>query len=329
MGDYLKKSSNQFFQDFQKDKNDPKHISIHVGNNLEDGFVRVNKNKAQDKMPKHLTWKCLDDFDKVPDEKLFHVGKLTLSHMQRQNLSKIFKELSAKHLPGLEAFIDSIQQPRETHLEISGGNYTASIILPHIIGQAKKLHPNLPMKISLFEIGDGTMLYEKNPHIAMRGDLLGDDENNAIVLFKAQSAGYIVNRRTIHDAMFFAASTQMVEEFGGIKETLDLADLLVGREYVDYSSLLRTFHAYSAIPQERQNIEPRVEVDHYYMKYLLMIASAGIGHVHETMHINKNVIILNPEPFARYVRFCLMKKKVNKRYKNLMKSLMGILEIGK
>jgi hypothetical protein len=272
---------------------------------------------AERKIPKHLTWKVLDNFDKIPDNKLFYVDgeDFKLSHAERERLRPLFKEVKDKYLPELEALVKSFQKPPETHLVIAGGNYTFYFILPHVMKLVKEEFRHLQIKLTLFEDGDGSRFHEQNAHIILSGNLISDDKQNAMVTARAEKAGYMVDAKSAYDAMYFAASKRLVKELGGVEETLKRGNLILERYYVDSSNTLRANPLYSFFPEGRRHEEPRVTVDQYYMKYLMMKNAVGIGHIYKTMPENgDDFVILDPKPFAEYKRYCLVKKGLNRRY---------------
>lgn len=262
---------------------------------------------------------------------MFYIGEVKLTHIQRYRLDKIFTELRNKHLPGLLAFVERCRKGSKpkSHLEISGGNYTYSLVLPYLIPRIQKMYPLLPVRLSLFEINDGSRLHQQDAEIALRGDLVGDEENNRRASINAKNAGYFADRKKINDAMYLAASIEFVEKFGDPKYALDFGALLFERYYVDSLNVLRANPIYSMLPKSRQDEDPRLSVDQYYMKYFLMQEAVGIGHIYTTMTYLNNIdtfTLLDKEPFAKYIRFCLVKKDLNERYHNITKNVMQILK---
>jgi hypothetical protein len=276
----------------------------------------VEENKI---LPQHLSWRCLDNFDKISDDKIFHVGKINLSHIKRANLQIIFANLRNKWKQKLDELVQSWHEERRTHFEISGGNYTFFFILPEILTHIRQRFPHLRVKLSLYE-GE-THLLERNSDIFLTSFSFTGIKS----IKSALMAGYKIFRKSYQDSMFFAASKEAVQKFGGIANTLAKHDFLFNRYYSRSARDIQIWPGYSFIPEGREQDMPRVSVDQYFLKYVLMCNSIGIGHVHKkTMH-NQQIVMLR-EIDLPYTRFCIVKDYLNSKYNSIARDLMKVLE---
>ena len=160
-------------------------------------------------MPRHLNWKCLDNFDKVPNRKIFLVGEMEITPFQRAKLNKIFAELKEKWK---NKIINLLRKEEKTHLEIAGGNYTFFFVLPQAIKWIRNKHPFLPVSLTIFERGGDIELSYNSPDVLLTGEL--KDEPDEEQKRKAKEFKYIVSRKWYYDSMFLVASKDAVARFG-------------------------------------------------------------------------------------------------------------------
>ena len=268
-------------------------------------------------LPKYLNWKCIDNFDKVQNKKIFLVGETNITPFMRAKLANVFQEMKEKWTQKAQAIF---REEEKTHLEIAGGNYTFFFILPHAIKWIRNRHRFLPVSINLFELGGSIGLHDQSADIIITGrsDLLSRE-------IMSQD-GYVANRQTSSDAMFLAASKESIEFFGNKLNTLLKHDILFRRDYAN--SQVELVPLYSAAPQGREDERPRVVVDQYFLKYLLMRNSVGIGEIYCSMSYEDSIDCLIDAPVARYERFCIIKRDLPVRYRWLSRRLINVLRSG-
>lgn len=268
---------------------------------------------------KFLNWKCLDNFDRVPDRKIFLVDgeDFTLTYVQRARLRPIFSSLKKKWDKQIK---DLFSNSKKTHVEIAGGNYTFFFVLPHAIKLIRNRNRFLPVCISLFQRSAEVELGDRNVDFLLSGELL--TEPDLVQVTQAKKHGYIISRYSYDDAMFFAASKKSVSLFGTKDETLRKHNILRYRSY----SVNNIYHLPSTfyVPKGREKAISNVVVDHYFFGELLMERSVGIISIYSGMK-SDGVVRLTQTPAAVFKRFMVYKTSMQ-RYRWLPRSLIRSLQ---
>jgi len=283
---------------------------------------RIEENDRQ--YPKHLNWKCLDKFDKMKSQKMFYLGKMDLSYLQRDKLSKLFNNINLKWKPKLEELVKSWTSEEQSHLDISGGNYTFFFVLPNIINYIKTNYPHLSLKLSLFENAAENISFRPISDIILTSFSVTGFKNQS----QLNETNYKMMRKSYQDFVTLGASKEAVKEFGSKEKVLMKHDVLFDRIYSSSQSNIKIDRRYSIAPKGRELVTPRVVVDQYFLKYALMCNSVGISHVHKSITHNKSIVILTRDVIAKYIRFCIVKNTVNKKYNPIARKLIKLFNSG-
>ena len=205
---------------------------------------------------KYLNWKCIDNFEKVSDNKIFYNCKdITLSERQRVICKEEFGKIKSKFGPILSEFVEEARGKKKTHLKIAGGNYTFFFTLPKIVEWIRSQFPFLGIEINLFE-RSGKEEGDKDL------DFILTSESKTIPSTALEKLGYYKTRQKIWDGMFFASSEESVKNFKGKENVLKNQDILFGRIYATETSKEQNKKIY--LPQGRRNFTPRVIVDQFF-----------------------------------------------------------------
>ena len=125
----------------------------------------------EEKEKKYLNWKCIDNFDKVSDDKIFYnCPDLKLSKLQRMICKEEFDKIREIFAPILRDFVEEARGIKKTHLKIAAGNYTFFFILPKIIEWVAKKYPFLGVEIDLFERGGKEGLDQQSADIILTSE---------------------------------------------------------------------------------------------------------------------------------------------------------------
>jgi len=273
---------------------------------------------------KFLNWKCLDNFDRVPDRKVFLVDgeDFFMTPFHRARLRPIFSSLKKKWDRQIK---DLFSHPKKTHVEIAGGNYTFFFVLPHAIKWIRNRDRFLPICISLFERGAEVELGDRNIDFLLSGEKL--DEPDIEQIKQANKHGYIISRYSYNDAMFFAASKESVSLFGTKDATLQKHNILRYRRY----SLNNMYQLSNSlyVPNGREKVASKVVVDQYFLSELLMRKSVGIMDAYASYRgVRSNEIVcLTEAPAAVFKRF-IVYRNCMQRYQWLSRSLIKSLQFG-
>jgi len=280
----------------------------------------VESDKTERIRPRYLNWKCIDNFDKVSDEKIFYDGAVHLNELQRRRAKREFAQLNAKYTKIINDFVEEISGEQKTHLTIAGGNYTFFFVLPQVISWVRKKYPFLGVHIQLFERGGSAALNEQN------ADIVLTSESNDLRLSDeiAYDAGYHKTRFNIMDIVFFAASRSALHTFGDSSNVLKMHNTLFSRLYATHSSEVEKVRLYSVIP--RVGVIPKVLVDQYFLEYLLMRDDVGIGYLYSSMNVRNDVIVIREECIEKFKRFVIVKNSLKRRYSSIGRRLLKTLQ---
>lgn len=270
----------------------------------------------EDIKSKYLNWKCIDNFDRVPDKKLFltHSEGHSLTSLQRAKLAPIFSELKKKWDKEIK---DLFCDKRKTHLEISGGVYTFFYILPEVIKWARSRSCFLPISLSLFDRRESAALDSESADIILTAELLDQPYYQQII--EAKKNAYVVSKFFYNDSMFFASSKESVSLFGSQEVALQKQDILFTREY-SVNNMYKLPSAFY-VPKDRDKELARVILDQYFFGSTLINKSVGIGVIYGRMHKSLDLVRLTESPAAVFRRFVLYRESM-KEYRWIGRSLM-------
>jgi hypothetical protein len=271
-------------------------------------------------LPKFMTWKCIDNFDKVSDEDMFLVGKMPLSLRQREVLKPIFEEMRLRWTKKIKETFS----PRPKHLTIAGGNYTYFFVLPKLIKWIKKEHPYLSVRLKLLETREGLDLANQESDLVLAGlyPEAAQDKKSYHAILKA---GYTHSRISYDDEAYFAASVKSVEEFGSKENTINKHDILFGRLISASDSYNQKTYLFTTMPEGREKEKQRIVVDLWYMGYLFMKHHAGIWHIFKSIPYDETITQLHKNPVSIVRRFFVYKKGLHNKYKQLARIGIRVL----
>lgn len=274
---------------------------------------------ATGSLVKHLNWKCVDNFDKVPNRKIFLVGETDVTPFQRAKLRKAFTELKDKWA---NKIVDLFREEEKRHLHLTGGNYTFFFVLPHAIKWIRAKHPFLPVSLTLFERGPDVLNLDSGEYDIVLTTLYRAD----VVEQKSIHHLYDTLRLKYDDEVFLASSTDSVNIFGSKQAVLDEHDVLFGRFY-EKETGHEEMQLYSTIPHGREGVKPRVVVDQYFLKYLLMQYSVGIGHMFRSMRHSDDLSVLDEKSVSQMQRLSVYRKDLH-GYRWIARRCIKFLEYG-
>lgn len=267
-----------------------------------------------------LNWKCIENFDKVSDDKIFYNRKnIRLTERQRREAKKQFDELREKYRPILRDFVEEANGRKKTHLTIAGGNYTFFFVLPKMIEWISRKHPFLGVEIRLFERGGSAQLEEQDADIVLTSSLRGDSAPRGML------AGYNKMRKFAEDTLFFATSTDALEKFGSQADVINAQDVLFSRIYATQYSESEIKRLYASMPLGREAF-PRVVVDQYFLECKMITHSVGLGYLFSSMKLENNIVKLDTQSVEHIERFVIMKKFLDKKYRKIARRCIDILE---
>lgn len=270
-------------------------------------------------LPKYLNWKCLDNFDKVQNRKIFLVGETNITPFMRAKLSRVFSEMKGQWEQKVK---DIFREPEKTHLEIAGGNYTFFFVLPHVMKWIRNRHKFLPVRLHLVERSQDVLDLTVSEYDLMLTTLYAKDSVEKL----AKHHLYETARLRYDDAVFLASSVESIDIFGSKQAVLDSHDVLFGRFY-SKDQVYEDMQLYSTIPDGREGVRPRVVVDQYFLKYLLMQYSAGIGHVFRSMRYSDSLTVLDEISVSKMQRLSIYRKDLDK-YRWIARRFIKYMEYG-
>lgn len=273
-----------------------------------------NNNTNNSAKPFHyLSWKCLDKFERASSKKGSCVGDAYLSYATKSVLNDLFSQMREKWSKEIDIAFGS----KKTHLKVSGGNYTYYFLLPSVFRAMQKLQPFSPVKLELFEARKAEELALTGSDLVFTAIYVGliDYKDYVKDLYKH---GYVSDRRLLVDKIFFAASKEVLMDYGNDRsEVLAKKDVLFGR----YLWVIGTAgYLNSTVPDGREGSIVRVITDLYFYAYILMLHSAGIWSVCSSFPVDKSLVVLQDEAIGTLHRFITKKKNVDSRYSKVLKS---------
>jgi DNA-binding transcriptional LysR family regulator len=268
-----------------------------------------------------LNWKCIEDFDKVSDDDIFHNYRIKLSEEKRRRCREEFAKLREKYTKLFMEFYAEVNGLNKKRIIVAGGNYTFFFVLPQLLKWINRYFPLLPVEFKLFErtkIGELT---------SQDADIIITSENDDLRFDKREieDAGYVRLRRKAKDKMFFAASKKLVEEAGSKENALKNYDIIATRFYSDENFRRDLSNRYALDIPGREDAEVRLAVDQYYMEYKFLRDGVGIGRVFSSMKLPKDIVILDKKPAEKFERFVIVKKDLNKVFHRIGRRAINIL----
>jgi len=263
--------------------------------------------------PKYLNWKCIDNLDKVSDEKIFYDGKITLSAKQRHDAKKHFSDLKAKYSKILNEFVEEANGKKKTHLTLAGGSYTFFFVLPSVLSWISRKYPFLGVELQLFERGGPAKLQEQNADIVLTTRSLG---GTSLPREDIEQANYSMTRKSTPDVLFLATSKEAISSFGSTDMALKLQDVIFSRLYSTHNTTVETIRWYPTAPAGRGG-SPRVVVDQYFLEYMMLRNAVGLGYLVTTMKLGSSIVRLSHDILEEVERFAIIKSTLNGRYKRI------------
>jgi len=286
--------------------------------------TRKRKEKPVLERPKYLNWRIYDNPEKIDtmdESKLFYDGRLAkpLTPLQKYQLKKAAYEFRERWVPAVKKWEAEVTC-QKTHLRVAGGNYTLDFALSRLIRSFYQRHRHEGIHLKLFESFDVELLKAEDIDILLTGEYEGRGFDRK----ELEAAGYIVMKQSIEDEVYFAATQDVINEYGGIEQTLKYADLLIGRVY-ETKNGKEAVKVYPGIPVERARKHPRIITDSYFMEFMMMCKHIGIASVYKTMSLPPNVVILT-EPYEKFRRYVVIKKNLVRKFRWIPRYLIHLLQ---
>lgn len=267
-----------------------------------------------------LRWDFLDNFPK--NEELSCLGgALKISASKFKHLKQISRKLG-RNWKGYVRSSFSLDSSKK--LTVGAGTVTSFFSVPRPVSLFAKKFPRIPL---FFKRIDSSVEIWKDQFVEHKVDIMFGVSKSDL----AQKPGYLRNMVDFSlasvykgfqfDHGYLAASKNEVLK-SSVNKLLAKGNILFGRlknDFKDYSN--NGF--YFSSPKGREDENPRVIADHYFINYLLMLEGAGIWHVFSSFSDKKDFTALSKEPLVTLKRHVIFKKKLPKKFQGLLRTLVS------
>ncbi len=257
------------------------------------------ENSRQEK-PAYLRWKCLDDFSNMNKSKIFFNGEYSPSVSTIETLKPIFEDIKKRYSKQIRDLFENDSQ----HVILAGGIYSFFFCLPKMLKFISHKYPLLPIRLVFQNINSVEALVESNLDFVSTVVYPNVNEES---FYGIKKTNYVRSRKFFEDKNYLAIGTKAAAEYDSIEDALKYHDILFGRFDDDGDKR----YLYSVSPEGREDENPRVVVDSYFMVYLMMRENAGIGMGMESMSYQEreNLLILKDRVLSRPNRFVVFKNR--------------------
>jgi hypothetical protein len=273
--------------------------------------------------PKYLRWKCIDNFTKMDKSKMFYKGNYTPTQSMIDTLTPIFEEIKQKYTKEINAWLNKDKKS----LKIAGGSYTFFFVLPEIFKFASDEYPLMPIELVMENIRTAKELADNDADLIL-GGYYSDSNGNFHVedypFSNIQTTHYIMRKR-FDDRICLGVSKNALFEFEDVNAVLNYHDILFSR--LDEAGEKK--YLYAPTPKNREEEDPRVVVDSYFMSYLMMQQNVGIADVLSSMNKSDtdNLLVVDNSILSIARRMVFYKKKA-KHLNHFGKRIFKILNRG-
>ncbi len=264
----------------------------------------MTENTNQEKVI--LNWKC---FDNPGTSKSIFYNKSYNNNSH--HVEKVFSEMKTKFEKEFyNEFLNS-----KTTLNICGGNYTSSFILPNVFQSFYKKYPFLPVSVNLFEMSKLEDLHNSDSDFLLTADqdfLKVNSKNIKKYQFEKITGDY-------DDAIYQASSKNSSLKMD--KNFLKKANYIKARRFTTFKKDKEIVYPYQ---MKNTNLNNNIYIDYYFSGYMLMYNGIGIFEVLNKEKNFKDITILDENPLATLQRFFIKKNTVDTKYEKQVKKFFKI-----
>lgn len=264
-----------------------------------------------------LAWRSLNSFPRKRAD-LFYRGSTTVDQVKLNTLKKVLSHMKQKWEKEINK---EFSFRKKTHFQISGGNVTFCFVLPHTVKFMQENFPHLPVHLRLVEGGARVALGKGSDIICV-----AFTDKKETTFDTSAFKTHDISRRVYEDESYLCAALDHVKE-KGLAETLNGHNILFGRLYPSEEGVYGD-EFYSFRPEGRDNEEPAIVSDQYFMSHLFMIHKGGIWHVFKSAGKSKKSIRIQEERVTCFNRFFIAKKGLHRSYKRLINNTLNFIAEG-
>lgn len=268
-----------------------------------------------------LSWKCLNTFPKS-QKNMFLKGDFKLEADKLLSLKQAFEKMRNKWSKELAS---KFQQPKKSHFQISGGNVTFCFVLPKTVKLIQKKFPYLPICLRSIEGGPGGAL---DMGVDITFTALKASSKGSVIFEKEPKdfKDFQVSRKMYEDKSYLCAASDIVRK-SNKNEVLNKLNILLGRLHsLEEKNEEDQFYAFK--PQKREDEEPKIISDQFFMSYLFMLHSAGIWHTFTSSGLNPKISRLQDSHVSLFERRFISSKNLAQKYNHLINKTIKFLKKG-
>jgi len=251
------------------------------------------------------------------DNKLFdwsHLGgsESSLPRGYSKPLKGVFEEVGTNFSTQLGRYVSE----RKERLVIAGGNYSSLFFFPRLLGLFSKYDKRFKVELKLFEPGSKTDLKGVDFDILISAEY---SRKRRIDLKGYLDMGYQVSDVFMEDYCYLGAAKSAIEKYGSIQGVLNNLPLLVARSVVS-SDKNKAFN-WNFKPKGREDEQPRIISDQFFLSYQMMKLGYGIWLKIDSM-CDPGIIKIEDKPRLSIYRYVVYR---DKKYQPLVDKMIKII----